>query len=95
MAGAAAVAAAAAEVTSTRGVLITSDAPTIVFLQNLHDSVIRARGDGAGFIERALDARRIFVREAAIPFIKAKLAERLRKTTFDDEAAGMPTAAHP
>lgn len=89
---AAAVAAVAAhEVTAVRGVLLESDAPTIVFLQQLHEATVRARGEAAGFVLGALDTRRLFVRESAVEAIKAKLAARLRETTFDDEAAG-PTA---
>ena len=67
----------------TRGVLVTSDEPTIVFLMVLSEH-------GPAFVLRKLDSKRLLVRSDAVPGIRAQLRARLLTTTCegDDDAEG-------
>ena len=67
----------------TRGVLVTSDEPTIVFLTVLSEQ----QPQSSMFVIRKLDSHRLFVRADALPLIRDQLRQRLLATTFegDDE----------
>ena len=67
----------------TRGVLVSSDEPTIVFLTVLSEQ----QAPGSMFVIRKLDSHRLFVRADSLPLIRAQLRQRLLATTFegDDE----------
>ena len=78
-------AAAMSAVRLTRGVLVTSDEPTIVFL-----TVLSEQGAGAGgqpFVLRKLGSKRLLVRPDAVPAIRSHLRARLLTTTFEGEDA--------
>ena len=67
---------------STRGVLITSDEQSIIFLKFLDASTSKK------FIISGLDERSIFVRTSAMRAINAALQKRLKDTIFTAENEG-------
>jgi hypothetical protein len=67
---------------SNRGVLITSDEQSIIFLAYLDASASKK------FILAQLDPCSIFVRASAMRAINAALQRRLKETIFTAEAEG-------
>ncbi len=75
---------------AVRGVLVTSDAATVVFLLHLNG---RAH---APFLIAALDDTSIMVKADSVRYIREKLQQRLMETVFDeDETADQPMVARP
>jgi hypothetical protein len=84
--------AAAGSIRAARGVLVTSDEPTIVFISVLSENMPATER----FILRKLDTRNLLIKREAIAYIKQQLAARLLQTTFDeDEEEGQPVTARP
>ena len=67
-----------------RGVLLTSDEPTIVFIAWLSERAA-VGGAGGAFVLRKLDSTRLLVRADALPQVQARLRERLLATTFEED----------
>ena len=67
-----------------RGTLLTSDAPTIVYIVGLSERAALP-GGGGSFVLRKLDANRLLLRPDALPLVHAKLRERLLATTFEED----------
>lgn len=64
-----------------RGVLISSDEPTIVFIMALDEQA----STSSKFIIRALDEKNVFVMSSSITAINAALQKRLMDTVFTEE----------
>lgn len=71
----------ASSIRAARGVLVTSDEPTIVFISLLSDNLPATQR----FIVRKLDGCNLLVKRDAIPYIREQLAARLMQSTFDED----------
>lgn len=82
----------ASTVRATRGVLVTSDEPTVVFISVLNENVAAAER----FIIRKLDSRNLLIKDTAVSYVRQQLQARLLQTTFDeDEVEDQPVTARP
>ena len=71
----------ASSLTSTEGVLVTSDEQTIVYLVELN----AARGGGGGFLAaRPLDALNVLVKRERLAWVQRALKARLEANVFDE-----------
>ncbi len=70
-----------ASIRVTRGVLVTSDEPTVVFITVLSENLPPAEM----FVLRKLDSRNLLVRADAVAYIKTQLRARLLQTTFEGD----------
>ena len=64
-----------------RGMLLTTDEQTVVFLQVMEEQLAVAQK----FIIRRLDSTHLFVRESRMAVINAALQRRLGQTIFTEE----------
>jgi Transcription factor TFIIH complex subunit Tfb5 len=80
-------------VQAMKGVLISSDEATIVYLTYLDEIQVGLHK----FILYTINSRSILVKPDKLQFIRDKLAERLAETTFDDddEDGNVPILAQP
>lgn len=86
------VSSSASTVRATRGVLVTTDEPTVVFISVLNENVPAAER----FIIRKLDSRNLLIKDSAVGYVKQQLQARLLQTTFDeDEVEDQPATARP
>lgn len=76
---------AAVTVPISRGVLITTDEQTVVYLLVLDEQTAPSHR----FVIRKLDATHVFVRESRLAVVNAALQRRLMQTVYteEDEAA--------
>lgn len=82
----------ASTVRATRGVLVTSDEPTVVFISVLNENLPQADR----FIIRKLDSRNLLIKDSSVGYVKQQLQARLLQTTFDeDEVEDQPITARP
>ena len=74
-----------ASCSSARGVLLTTDEQTVVYLLVLDEQ----SGLSQKFVIRKLDSTHLFVRESRLGVVNAALQRRLANTVFseEDEAA--------
>jgi Transcription factor TFIIH complex subunit Tfb5 len=79
----------ASSIRAARGVLVTSDEPTIVFISLLSESLPTPQR----FIVRKLDGCNLLVKRDAIPYIRENLAARLMQGTFDEDEENADAAA--
>jgi hypothetical protein len=68
-------------VQATSGTLLSSDIPTIVYLE-----VLDEKSGPRRFIIRKIDSTTLFIKNdpEILTFIRAKLAERLAETTYEE-----------
>lgn len=74
---------------ATPGVLVTSDEPTIVYLQVLNEQLLPPQK----FLVRTLDSTHVFVKADKLPLINEWLHKRLAQTIWSEEDEQAAVAA--
>jgi len=83
------MAAPASSIRAARGILVSSDEPTIVFIKYLNETATADKK----FVVRELDAQNLLVKPESVPHIREQLAARLLQTTFEEEDEEAPAAS--
>ena len=72
-----------------KGVLLQSDEGSVVFFQWLDENC----AGPAKFIIRVLDGRTLLVKEERMAWLRERLADRMRETTYDEDEEDAAAAA--